>query len=431
MTDLHKTTEVHDRAAVPRPLSGVRILDLTHALAGPFATMILGDLGAEVLKVERPAGDLTRTTPPLYVNGMSLFFLANNRNKKGLVLDLKQAGGREIFYDLTRVSDVVVYNFSPGVARRLGIEHERLAEINPDIITCDITGFGSTGPEASRPALDLIVQAAAGALSITGEPGRPPAACGVATGDLSTGLHACIGILAALRYRSTAGRGIKVETSLFHSQLTLLNYEASFTAFTGESPGPQGSEHLGNAASQAFETSDGWIVIDAGFDHHFVSLCAAIGRPEVGRDPRYRSRLGRVRHRDELRTLIAAAIRTGTTEAWFRDLGMRNIPCGPVNNVAEALTDPQAMEYRAVRPVPFEETEIETLATPLWFDESIDQPLCGPPELGEHTMEVLRSVLGYDEPRIRAAIEEGAVLAHGPNGDRQSSPRWKGGDENL
>lgn len=392
------------------PLAGIRILDLTHALAGPFATMILGDLGADIIKVESPRGDMTRTTPPLYINGMSLYFLTQNRNKRSVVINLKDEKGKEIFADLVRVADVVIYNFSHGVVDRLEIDHHTLVQINPQLITCSITGFGVRGPEANRPAVDLVVQAMAGAMSLTGEQGRPPVRCGVPTGDLSAGLYAVVGILAALQRRETTGRGSQVETSLFHSQLSLLNYSANYTLATGEILPPMGTRHINNAAAEAFPTSDGWVAIDASFDHHFAKLCDTIGRPSYRGDPRFIDRKNRVKNRDELTRLIAAETCLHPTVHWLSALGAMEIPCGPVNSVSDAIQHPQAQAYESLRSIPYEDRTFQALATPLWFGGATEQPMAAPPRLGEHTASVLRETLQYSENEISELVDIGAIV---------------------
>ncbi len=384
------------------PLTGVRVLDLTQALAGPFASMVLADLGAEVIKIEPPSGDLTRTTPPYYVGDTSLYFLSNNRNKRGIVLDLKAEPARQAFYDLVRCSDVVFCNFSAGVDERLKIDPDTLEGINPRIITCSVTDFGEHGPKSDRRAVDLIIQSLAGAMSITGEPGRPPARAGVPTGDLSAGLYAVIGIIAALHARGQSGRGRRVETSLFHAQLSLLNYMASYSLFSGESPGPVGSGHPGTVPSQAFQTSDGWITIDAGFDRHFVILCDVIDRPDLAADPRYKDRPSRCDHRATLIPEIARAVLAHPTTHWTDTLDRAGIPCGPVNDVSAALDDTQSAAYHTVRSVSYGDASVQVLATPLWFDDQTQHPVESPPTLGQHTEEVLRQILSYEDARIAA-----------------------------
>ncbi|MFC3337133.1 CaiB/BaiF CoA transferase family protein [Paracandidimonas soli] len=384
------------------PLSGVRILDLTQALAGPFATMILADLGAEVIKIESPSGDLTRTTPPHIIQGTSLYFLTNNRNKRGMMLDLKDANALEAFYDLCKVADVVIYNFSEGVVDRLKIDADTLRAINPELIVCNMTGYGRKGPDARRRAVDPIVQSLAGAVSITGVPGGEPVRAGVATADLSTGLYAAIGVLAALHGRSQTGKGSSVEASLFHSQLSLLNYVATYCAHSGEIPQPVGSGHPGTVPSQVFRTADGWVTIDAGFDRHFQTLCRILDKEHLSKDPRFITRQMRARNRGELLPTLVAEIEKRTTGEWVRILDEAGIPCGKVNNVKEALESPQSEAYHSLRDVEYRGERVKVLATPVWFEGDSLHPVNPPPELGEHTAEILQSLLGYDEARINA-----------------------------
>lgn len=390
------------------PLSGVRVLDLTQALAGPFATMILADLGAEVIKIEPPAGDLTRTTPPYVVEGTSLYFLTNNRNKRGVVLDLKQPEALEAFYGLARVCDVVIYNFAEGVVERLKIDPDTLRGINARLVVCNMTGYGRHGPDAGRRAVDLIIQSLAGAMSITGVPGSEPVRAGIPTADLSTGLYAAIGVLAALFARNETGDGRTVETSLFHAQLSLLNYMGSYCAWSGESPGPVGSGHPGTVPSQTFPTADGWVTVDAGFDRHFRNLCTVIGRPELATDERFGDRPARARNRAELVPAITAVLRTRPTGHWVEVLDAAGIPCGKVNNVAEAMDSPQSLAYNAVRTMRYGDTEVKVLATPLWFDGRTEHAVRTPPRLGQDTAEVLRTLLGYDATRIAAVTRTGS-----------------------
>ncbi|MCC7426457.1 MAG: CoA transferase [Alphaproteobacteria bacterium] len=386
------------------PLAGIRILDLTQALAGPFASMILGDLGAEVIKVEAAGGDLTRTSPPHYVDGTSVYFLTNNRNKQGIVLDLKSDAGRAALHDLARISDVIVYNFSAGVVERLKIDPDTLRAINPRAVVCNMTGYGRHGPQFGRRAVDLIVQSLAGAMSITGEPGGKPVRAGVPTADLATGLYAVIGILAALQARNARGTGALVETSLFHSQLSLLNYVATYAMFAGKSPGPVGSGHPGTVPSQAFQTADGWITIDAGFNHHFEALCHVAGRDDLAADARFKDRPSRNLHRDSLIPELQAALLTKPSAAWLAALDEAKVPAGPVNSVLDALDDVQAREYGAVREVTFAGKPVKVPTTPIWFDGQVGHPMRSPPALGQDSASVLGRLLGYDESQIHAAV---------------------------
>jgi crotonobetainyl-CoA:carnitine CoA-transferase CaiB-like acyl-CoA transferase len=400
------------------PLEGIRIIDLSMALAGPYASQLLADLGAEVLKVEPPTGELTRTTPPHYIGDTSVYFLANNRNKKSISIDLKKSEGLAVLLDLVKVSDVVYYNYSAGVPERLKITHEHLAAVNPKIITCSVTGFGRKGPHAQRPLVDNVAQSLAGAMSITGEPDGPPSRAGVPTADLSAALYACIGILASLQSRARTGKGGKVEAALFHSQLSLLNYVVPFTGITGRAPARVGTGHLGNAATKTFKTRDGWFTMEAGFNNHFQSLCEALGRPELAEDPRYVDRASRSKNRGSLTPLLDEAFAQRSTDEWFSILGPKGIPCGPVNSVPEALQHPQALEYRAVRKVKFRSSELDVLGTPLWFNDVVEHPFRSPPEFGEHTVEILRDYLGYDTERIQTLVRSEAVVAKANDEER-------------
>ena len=394
------------------PLQGIRILDLTQALAGPFATMILADLGAEVIKIEPPTGDLTRTTPPHRVQGTSLYFVTNNRNKRGMVLNLKQPAALQAFYDLCAHADVVIYNFSEGVAERLRIDPETLRALHPRLIVCNMTGYGRQGPDARRKAVDPIIQSLAGAVSITGIPGGEPVRAGIPTADLSTGLFAAIGVLAALQGRASTGEGASVEASLFHSQLNLLNYIGTYCLRSGQVPGPVGSGHPGTVPSQVFETQDGWVTIDAGFDRHFRTLCDLLGRGDLAADPRFVDRAARAAHRHELLPTLIDMIRQQTTAHWIAALDKAGIPCGKVNNVQEALESPQSREYHAVRETTYEGEPVQVLTTPLWFDGRIDHPMTPAPTLGQDTEAVLRGLLGYgDEAIARVQAEARAESA--------------------
>lgn len=374
----------------PGPLAGLRILDLTQALSGPFATMIFSDLGAEVVKIESPKGDLTRTTPPFFAGDTSVYFIMNNRSKKSVVLDLKSETGRADFYELVRDADVVINNFSPGVTERLGIEYARLKQLNPGLVYCSITGYGAMAGQEGKRAVDPVIQAAAGGMSITGFDDRPPARAGVPTADLGAGLYAAIGVLAALQRRAITGQGGEVETSLFHAQLSLLNYVATNATEAGAAPGPVGSGHAGTVPSQAFRTSDGWVAIDAGFDRHFVSFVNAIGLPELAADERYATRPLRSEHRATLLPPIEERLLTDTAQAWSEKLGALGIPCSPVNDVLRALELGADPKQPMVDSVEFDGHPVTVLNTPIWVDgRSSHGCLDSAPHLGADTDEVL------------------------------------------
>jgi len=405
-------------AAPSQPLAGLRVLDATQALAGPFAAMILGDLGAEIIKIEPPQGDMTRVSPPHYIDGDALYFLANNRNKQSVVVDLKHSDGRAVLHDLVRACDVAFYNYSPGVAARLALDHATVAALNSRIVSCSITGWGEHGPLAHQRLVDVVAQAAAGAMSITGEDGRPPVRAGVATADLTTGLYAVVGILAALQQRERTGRGALVETSLFHAQLSLLNYHAPFARHCGVSPNRIGSAHVGYAVYGTFATADGWIALDAGFDKHFAGVCNTIGLPDLATDPRFALARDRNLHRAALLPILDAAFAGSTTSEWCARLGAEGVPVSPVNDVLDALAHPQALAYDALASFAFGGATVEALATPLWFDGEHRHTLAAAPRLGEHTHAVLTRLLGYDEARIAALAAAGVIALHQREPDR-------------
>ncbi len=391
------------------PLDGIRILDLTQGLAGPFGAMMLADFGADVIKVEGLTGDLTRHSPPHYIDGTSLYFISNNQNKKSIVIDLKTEDGYAVFCDLVRRSDAVYYNFGPGVAQRLRIDHATLCEINPDIITARVEGFGSKNTAPDRRLVDLVAQGAAGAMSITGEPGRPPVRAGVPTADLSAGLFSLIGLLVALIGRANNRAEREVETTLFHSQLTLLNYMASYSLRAGVSPGPVGSGHVSTVPSQAFQASDAWMVIDAGLDGHFRELCGVLGLPELGTDPRFATRKLRNENRVDLIERLSAAFLTQPADHWLLAMAAVGIPCSRTNTVLEALAEPATHAYGLVRDVTFGTETVQALGAPIWFDGDIRRGTASAPYLGEHTGTILRDLLGYDAARIEALVASGAV----------------------
>lgn len=390
----------------PRPLAGIRVLDLTQALSGPFATMILSDLGADIVKIEPPRGDLTRSTPPHFIDSTSIYFIANNRGKRSVVLDLKRAAEHGIFMELVRTSDVVVSNYSAGVLERLRLQHDALARVNPRIISAVISGYGAKGPHSAERAVDLVIQAVAGGMSITGHEGGEPARAGVPTADLSAGLFATIGILAALEERNRTGLGRLVETSLFHSQLTLLNYVATYAAYTGVSPGRMGSGHLGTVPSQAFATSDGWVVIDAGFDAHFRTLCEILEIPQLALDQRFVDRASRAMNRDTLLGVIQPILRCRRTSELTTKLNIAGVPTAPLNDVNQAMEEARRSGYASVLDVEFRGERVSALATPIWIDGKDLKSGTTAPELGADTRAVLCERLGMASSDLDLLLHE-------------------------
>jgi formyl-CoA transferase len=380
---------------VPQALDGVRVLDLTQVMAGPFCTLLLADLGADVIKVEPPAtGDLSRSMggEGLRMKGRdNAPFLALNRNKRSVVLDLKDAGDLESFHALVRSADVVVENFRPGVTRRLGIDYETLSGIEPRIVYASISGFGQTGPYADRPGFDLIAQAMSGILSVTGTPGGEPVKCGVPISDLAAGLYGALGVLAALTARERTGRGQHVETSLFEAALGLSVWETTELWATGEAPRALGSAHRLNAPYQAFRTGEGSLVLAALTAGQWTGLCAALERADLADDPRFATNEARMAHLPELVGEVESALTGRPADEWVERLLAAGVPAAPILDYAQVFSDPHTAARRMVEEVehPVEGT-IRTLGFPLKMSATPLRVRRPPPLLGEHTEEVLR-----------------------------------------
>lgn len=387
-------------------LAGVRVLDLSRALAGPYGSMILGDLGAEIIKIETLEARKEATGPYSY-KGQDAYFMSVNRSKKSITLDLSTDKGREVFYDLVRISDVVFDNFRPGVLERLKIDYDTLEELNPRIICCSISGFGSNGPYRERPAYDVVIQALSGAMSITGEPGRPPVRSGIAIGDQGAGMFAAHGILAALYAREHTGVGGKVETSLLEAMIALLAYEASYYFVSGLVPGPVGSGHRTLALYQAFKTGDGYIAIAA--INKFSALCKALSREDLTQDPRF-SADQMAEHKEELLPILQEVFLTKDTDDWLELLIEADVPCGPVNTLDKALSDPQVLARDMV--VSIDHTlggQIKQTGNPIKMSATppeVRKKFSSPPTLGEHTNEVLSQLLEYSPEKINHLRQE-------------------------
>jgi formyl-CoA transferase len=374
-------------------LEGIRVIDLTQVMAGPYCTMVLGDLGADVIKVEPPAGDLARSMggARLRMRGDdNAPFLALNRNKRSIVLDLKDDQDRVTFRTLARGADVVVENFRPGVTTRLGIDYDTLVMDNARLVYASISGFGQSGPYAERPGFDLIAQGMAGVMSVTGQPDGPPVKCGVPIADLAAGLHAVNGILAALVARGRTGRGQRIETSLFEAALSLSVWESTEYFATGEAPHAHGSAHRLNAPYQAFRTADGYITVAAITDQQWERFCTVIGRDALAEDACYATNEVRMEHLPDLVQEIESALAGRKTEDWVARLLAAGVPAGPIYDYAQVFDDPHTHARKMVEEIEHPvEGRIRTLGIPLVMS---DTPPCvrrPPPLLGEHTAEVL------------------------------------------
>ena len=395
-------------------LEHITVLDLTHMLSGPYGTMLLADLGARTIKVEPPGtGEGTRRLlehdPDYARDGMGAYFLTLNRNKQSVCIDLKSESGRAVFLDLVRHADVVFDNFSVGVPRRLGIDHATLAEVNPRIITCSVTGFGETGPDTQRPAFDQVVQAMGGGMSITGTPETGPMRSGIPIGDLGGGIFGAIGVLAAIAERERTGRGQHVDVSMLDAQISMLNSLATMYLMSGHVPHGIGNGHFVHVPYNCYPTADGHIIVACIGDPFFERFAEFSGIPEL-QDPELRKQPVRYARKAEIDALVSKKFRTRPTAKWAALLREARIPCGPVNNFAQALADPQVRARDMVRDVKLHTGEtIPMPGNPVKLSGAAPSQWTAPPTLGRDTDDVLRDLAGYDEARLAALRAAGAV----------------------
>ena len=402
-------------------LSHIRVLDLSRVLAGPWCTQILADLGADVIKIERPgSGDDTRQWGPPFVsvdgggNEESLYFLATNRGKRSMTLNLSDSRGQKVVHELAAHCDVVVENFKVGALARYGLDYETLKGINPSLVYCSITGFGQTGPYADRAGYDFMIQAMGGLMSVTGEAeeaaGTNPQKVGVAIADLVTGLYCANAIQAALIHRERTGQGQYIDMALLDCQVAILANQAMTYLAAGQTPVRMGNAHPNIVPYQVFETQDGHIILAIGNDGQFRRFCELADQPHLAQDPRFIANRGRVKHRAQLIEALALLMKSKNTDDWLNLLEPEGIPCGRINSIDETLNDPQVI-HRQMRTQALHSSlgEINLLGSPLKLSETPGEVRRAPPVLGEDTDQVLREVLGYEDSAISALQADGVV----------------------
>lgn len=396
-------------------LSGVRVLDLSRVLAGPWATQMLGDLGAEIVKIEKPGvGDDTRGWGPPWLEEQrgkegeartAGYYLAANRNKKSVAIDIAKPEGQQLIRDLAAQSDIVVENFKRGGLKKYGLDHESLRAANPTLICCSITGFGQDGPDADKPGYDLMIQAMSGFMSITGNADGPPRRMGVAMVDLTTGMNAAAAILAALYQRERTGEGQHIDIALFDVALSSLGNQALNYLVSGKAPGRTGNAHPNVVPYQPFETADGWIIVAVGNDNQFARFVELLGHGDMAEDERYRTNGARVENRDTLIPPLAEAMKACTTADWTAALIEANVPHGPINTIEQAFAEPQAIHRGLSREI----GGVPQVASPLRLEASPTDAATPPPALGQDTDSVLADRLGLSA-EDRDALRKKGIL---------------------
>jgi crotonobetainyl-CoA:carnitine CoA-transferase CaiB-like acyl-CoA transferase len=405
-----------DAAEPKAALAGVRVLDLSRVLAGPWATQILGDFGADVIKIEKPgAGDDTRTWGPPFLNnadgsrGDAAYYLAANRNKRSVAIDIAKPAGAEIVRRLAPHCQIFVENFKTGGLKRYGLDYASIAAINPAIVYCSITGFGQTGPYANRPGYDYIIQGMGGLMSLTGEPVGEPMKSAVAVADLFTGMYAVTGILAALRHAERTGDGQHIDSALLDAQVAMLaNLGASYLV-AGATPQRLGNQHAAIAPYQVLATADGHIILAVGNDHQFRDFCAA-AHSKLADDPRFATNEARVNNRIELTAALTLIMETKTTAAWIAALEAAQVPCGPINTLNQVFNDPHVVSRGAVESVTRRDgSQIRLAANPLRFSQTPAHTRTAPPPLGQDTESVLRELLDANDTELATWRDAGVI----------------------
>ena len=396
-----------------KPLAGVRILDLTHMLSGPYGAMILADLGAETIKVEPLKGEGTRkllaTDPNNSLDGQGAYFITLNRNKQSVAVDLKSEEGLSVFYDLVRSADIVIENFSAGVAGKLKIDYDHLREVNPRIITCSISGFGSAGPNYQRPAFDQVVQALGGGMSITGQDASEPTRAGIPIGDLGGGMFGVMGVFAALYERERSGEGQHVDISMLDCQISMLNYMATMYFLSGEVPTPIGNSHFVHVPYNSYPTADGHIIIAVIFDGFWDNLLEVIDEPAF-REEKYRTQPARLADKEFIDRRLGEILSTQPSDFWLKQHAEKRIPYARVNRFDEALSDEQVLSRNMVIDLHHPNgNSTRGPGNPIKLSRTDEETFSAAPLLGEHTDKVLDELLGYSPEQIGQLRELGAI----------------------
>lgn len=414
---MKKHQERHGRAA---PLDGIKVLDFTRAMAGPFCTMMLGDQGADIIKVEPPEGDETRAWGPPFLKQESTYFLSVNRNKKSIVLDLKKEKGIEVVKRLVATSNVLVENYRPGTTAKLGIDYEEMRKFNEALVYCSISGFGQTGPDREKPGYDIIALATSGMMSITGEEGRPPVKVGVPISDICAGMYAAFAIASFLCSRgkgssntNRARKGTYIDVSMLEGQISWLTHQASSFFVTNENPKPLGSAHPSIAPYQAFVGSDGeYFIVAVGNDELWRRFCSCIRATQLANDAKFATNSSRVAHRFELAHELEKIFSTEISETWLGRISSAGVPCAPINKLDRVFRDPQVISRRAVLDSEHPKCgRIKQVAPPYRYDDLPFAITSPPPLLGQHTIEILLA-MGYSPRDIKGLQEEQVVFSN-------------------
>lgn len=401
-----------------KALDGIKVLDLTQAMAGPIATMLLGDLGAEVIKVEPPAGDQTRKWAPPYLNGMSAYFLSANRNKKSLVLDLKEEEGKEILRKLIANSDIIIENFRPGTMKKMGFSYDAVSQIKRDIIYCSLSGYGQTGPEKNSPGYDLTVLANSGLMSINGEPERPPVKFGVPISDIIAGLFSDIAIMAAIIEKQKSGKGQFIDMAMLDANFLILTHQAMGYFATGNDPERLGSAHSSIAPYQVFGTSDGYIAITVGTEKLWENFVKTIEREDLASRPEFKTNVERVTNREKLAKELNDAFRNYTVKELYGKLTDAGIPSAPINKISEAVANPQIIAREMIKEVDSSYGRFNILGTPFKMSRTPGSIELAPPMKGEQSLEILKQ-LGYNEKELENLSKKGIITTN-PEVDNKS-----------